>query len=249
MKRIPALVAGAMVSFAAVSCTSEQSSGEHQIDADYAAYASVEELTEDSTGIFSVKIGEVVSRECDDGGDSVGHGGEPTISEEDHEVDTEPSPSNSGPPPEGIEGGDSPYADCLPMVFHQATIKAIILPPPVTRGTTPVPLGKLIVGSVDTDAVDMEGASPLTPGSYMVVYAEKLAGADHPGIDSVNGDLWIPVGGEQGLFDVDGSTATARSSMVKSLYAGGPESGGPESRSGKFETDIEALKEVAQSRS
>ncbi|MEV7871408.1 hypothetical protein AB0P17_36130 [Streptomyces sp. NPDC088124] len=251
MKKIPALVVGAVTCFAAVACTSEQSSGKHQIDADYATYASVEELTEGSAGAFSVKIDKIVSRECDDGGDAEGHGGEPTnSSEEDTETDTEPSPNNPGTPPEGIEGGDSPYADCLPMRFYEATVEAVILQPeaPVTRGPDPVPLGKLIVGNVDTEAVDMEGASPLTIGSHMVVYAEKLAEADHPGIDSVKGDLWMPLGGEQGLFDVDGNTATARSSVVTSLYAGGSESD-PAKRDGKFTTDLEALKQVAQNRS
>ncbi|MER5768540.1 hypothetical protein [Streptomyces sp. NPDC001985] len=237
-------------SLSLTSC-SGGSTGEspHNIEADYATYDTIASLTQAAEGAFQVKVGQVVGRECDDGGDAKGHGGEPTDSPEEGPED-DPSPTagtgTPGTPPAGIEGGDSPYANCLPMVFHKATIESVILQPnPVARGTKPVPLGELIIGNVDTEAVQMEGASPIVPGSYMVVYADKLTNTEHPGINVVSGDLWMPVGGDQGLLDVAaGGAVKARAASIKSLT-----DSSPAQRSGRFTTSIDALKKVAEAKS
>ncbi|GGZ13721.1 hypothetical protein GCM10010387_02210 [Streptomyces inusitatus] len=248
MKKTAALAALMVAtSLSLTSCSGEsEKEALHKIEADYASYDTVAGLTQAAEGAFQVKIGPVVGRECDDGGDAKGHGGPPTDSPEEGPEDdpvTSPPPS----PPAGMEGGDSPHAACLPMVFHKATIETVILnPTPVTPlGTNPIPLGELIIGNVDTEAVQMDGASPIVPGTHMVVYADKLNSTEHPGINVVSGDLWVPVGGDQGLLDVaPGGAVSARSSSIKSLTETSPAS-----RSSRFTTDIDALKKVARAKS
>ncbi|MEV0490538.1 hypothetical protein [Streptomyces atratus] len=235
-----------LASLSMTACSSGNSEEKLNGEADYEVYSSVEDLTSASTAAYEVKVGDVVSRECDDGGDSSGHGGEPTPGPEDSDPeDASPTPSAASPTPSGIAGGESTYSDCLPMVFYKATIETIIYQGPAARGIEPVPLGELIIGNVDTEKVDLEGASPLVPGSYVVVYGNELSAADHPGITTINDDIWMPVGGEQGLFDVDPvtETATARSSNVRTLLTGDARSKSVSSE--KFKTDIRSLKQAA----
>lgn len=245
MKKTVALAALATtMSLCMTSCSMGSEGGKMYGEADYETHASVEDLTENSAGAFYVKVGGIVSRECDDGGDAEGHGEEPTVGPEDSEPEASVSPSDPGSPPEGIEGGQAEYDDCLPMVFHEAKIHAIIYQGPAARGIDPVLEESIIIGNVDTSKIELEGASPLVPGSYVVVYGDHLSPAEHPGIKSISEDIWVPVGGDQGILDVEGETVTARSPELRSLM-----NGEPASRSvtaDRFTTDLKSLEKVAE---
>ncbi|MEV6161390.1 hypothetical protein AB0L71_05605 [Streptomyces sp. NPDC052052] len=243
---LAALTATMSLCVAACSAGGSSEQGKMHGEADYELYSSVEDLTAASTAAYHVKVGDVVSRECDDGGDAAGDGGEPTPGTEDSDPeDASPTPSVS-PPPDGIEGGESENAGCLPMVFYKADIVTEIYQGASTRGADPVPLGEIIIGNVDTDKVDLEGASPLTPGSYVIIYGDSLSLDEHPGIQSVAEDIWTPVGGDQGIFDTDadGGTATARSSEVKALTDDATSQ--RSLSSGNLTTSVEELQEVAK---
>jgi hypothetical protein len=249
-KKLALTLLAAAAAFCATSC-SPGSTGEQgkamEGEADYEVYSTVEDLTVASEAAYHVKIGQEVSRECDDGGDAAGDGGEPTPGPEDSDPeDASPAPSVS-PPPSGIAGGEAKNADCLPMVFYQADIIAEIYQGPAARGGDPVSLGKIVVGNVDTSKIDLEGASPLTPGSYVVIYGDSLTPAEHPGVRTVAEDIWTPTGGEQGIFDTDasGATVTARSTSVKALTSDA--TARRATASDKFTTSLSALKEVADS--
>ncbi|MER6632071.1 hypothetical protein ABT301_28300 [Streptomyces sp. NPDC000987] len=248
-KRLALAALTVAMSLGMVGCSSGGGSEQGKLhgEADYEVYSSIEDLTTASTAAYKVKIGNEIGTECDDGGDAVGDGGEPTAGPEDSDPeDASPSPSVS-PPPAGIEGGESEYADCLPMVFYKATILYEIYVGPTTLGTDPVDETEIIIGNVDTSKVNLEGASPLIPGSYVVIYGKQLSAAEHPGIQSIAEDVWTPVGGDQGLFDTDAEsgTVTARSSEIQTLQNGASlQKAVP---SGKFTTDIGSLKEVAES--
>ncbi|MFI8007884.1 hypothetical protein [Streptomyces sp. NPDC086010] len=249
-KKLARTLLATVVALCATSCSSGdtgEQGGAMKGEADYETYATVEDLTIASEAAYQVKIGQEVSRECDDGGDAAGDGGEPTSGPEDSDPeDASPAPSVS-PPPSGIAGGQAENADCLPMIFYQADIITEIYQGVAARGEVPVPLGKIIVGTVDTSKIDLEGASPLKPGSYVVIYGDELTPAEHPGITTVAEDLWTPTGGDQGIFDTDasGATVTARSSSVKALTDETTEQRA--TSSDKFTTSVSALKEVASS--
>ncbi|WP_405455147.1 lamin tail domain-containing protein [Streptomyces sp. NBC_00101] len=247
-KKLAGTLLATVLVLCATSCSSGSTGEQGEAmkgEADYETYSTVEDLTVASEAAYQVKIGQEVSRECDDGGDAAGNGGEPTPGPEDSDPeDASPAPSVS-PPPSGIAGGQAENADCLPMVFYQADILTEIYQGVAARGGDPVPLGKIIVGNVDTSKIDLEGASPLKPGSYVVIYGEKLTPAEHPGIKTIAQDLWTPTGGDQGIFDTDanGTTVTARSSSVKALTDDA--SAQRATASEKFTTSLSALKEVA----
>ncbi|MGW3658754.1 hypothetical protein ACWD6R_25085 [Streptomyces sp. NPDC005151] len=248
-KKLALAVLAATVALCVTSCSAGSSSeqGKLQGEADYEVYSSVEDLTTASQAAYHVKIGQEVGRECDDGGDAVGDGGEPTPGSEDSDPeDASPSPSVS-PAPSGIAGGEAEYADCLPMVFYKADIVTEIYQGAVTYGEDPVSLGEIIVGNVDTSKVDLEGSSPLTPGSYVVIYGDSLTPAEHPGIQSIAEDIWTPTGGDQGIFDTDagGTTVTARSSQITTLT--NVATAQRATTSGTFTTSLDSLKEVAES--
>ncbi|MEU6658696.1 hypothetical protein [Streptomyces sp. NPDC046821] len=248
-KKLALAALSATMVLCAAACSSggnSEQEGKLQGAADYEVYSSIEDLTTASSAAYQVKIGNEVGRECDDGGDAKGHGGEPTPGPEDTDPeDASPTPRVS-PPPQGNEGGEAPNADCLPMVFYRATILYEIYVPPMNQGTDPVDRQEIIIGNVDTTKVDLESTSPLTPGSYVVMYGTDLSVAEHPGITSITQDIWTPVGGDQGILDTNasGTIVTARSSELKTLKHG--ESPHKSASSGRFTTSLDALKEVAQ---
>ncbi|MFE9247830.1 hypothetical protein [Streptomyces sp. NPDC007088] len=187
-------------------------------EGDRPVYASVEELARASAGAFAVRIGRVVGRECDDGGEA-----------------------REAEGPRGDAG-----ADCVPMVFREATVEAVVLKPsgPAGGGRAVAVPARVVLGGVEKEAGGGRGpVAALASGAHMVVYARRLSPADHPGIDSVTGDLWIPTGGEQGLFDIEGKTVRARSALVTRLTARSPASDG-----GRLRATVGELRRAARAR-
>lgn len=247
---LTALAIAATLSLSACSSSSgSQQEGKLEGEADYQSYSSIEDLTTASEAAYKVKIGNEVGRECDDGGDATGDGGEPTPGPEDSGPEDASPPPSVSPTPSGIAGGQAENSDCLPMVFYKATIlyQIYVAPSPVTRGIDPVDEGEIIIGNVDTSKINLEGASALTPGSYVVIYADSLTPAEHPGIKSIAEDIWTPTGGEQGILDTEatGTTVTARSSELKTLT--NDATAQRSTASGKFTASLDALKDVAAS--
>lgn len=259
MKKILTAVTVAMsVVLLTTSCSAGGTSEKFHADADYPLYASIEELAAESDGGFLVKVGDIVSRQCDGGGGSADGGGEPTYSVEDTEGDPSPDTSST-PSPEptdvdGIEDDEGTTADtCIPMVLQKATVQGVIYEPATaepatTRGGAPVPLAEVLVANVDTEAASMDGASALIPGTYAVLYLDDLAFDEHPGLETAE-DLWVPVGGDQGILDVEGETVTARAETIKSLTTDGTASRSISSGgSDRFTTTISELKALGASK-
>lgn len=71
-----------------------------------------------------------------------------------------------------------------------------------------------------------EDVSALVPGTEVLLIAKWKTSAEHaPGIDSVEAFL-APVGGEDGVFEIDGDTAQARGATVRALTPAGAKSKG-----------------------
>ncbi|MER5971326.1 hypothetical protein ABT112_16570 [Streptomyces sp. NPDC002055] len=212
------------------------------IEADYPAYMSVESLTTTSDIAVRGHVVATMHKEVDEGGDI-----EPTIdppegdeSDETPAPDPSPSHTESKPAPPGVSG-KGPDDDGLPMVFLRYEVDDVI-----TEGSGPeVSVGdQLVVGNIDTSAVEMDGASELVEGKSTVLYLERITDAESPGITGVSKDFYVPLSGDNGIFDVSGSRATARSEVVASLSGA---KGFPAKKSGThFTADVDQLKQVAQ---
>ncbi len=148
-----------------------------QIEADYAVHQSVSSLTYSSDVVVVGRVGSVVAREVDGGGDSENR---PGVG--------------------------------LPMVFHHVE---------VTRTMSGSPGRSVIVAWPDSRRVSMEGATPVSAGEELVLFLERLSPAQAPGITSVR-DFYVPVSGDNGVFDVQSSdTVYPRSDEVLGLTSGG----------------------------
>lgn len=221
--------------------SSSQGAGQDHVEADYARYASAEEVTTVSDIAITGAVLSVQTKECDEGG-------EPTIDPTAADsVDTNPDPSASAVPdptatPSGIAGDPPGDAQCMPMVFLKVRVSGMM-----KRGFGVSEGDEIVVGNIDTDAVSMEGTTPISVGKQYALYLTQLAAGDHPGITSVP-TFWIPVGGNQGVFVLGKGTVQPASSNIVALTAAEAEkmresSGG--TRPGKFTTTVTGLKKAA----
>lgn len=83
-------------------------------------------------------------------------------------------------------------------------------------------------------------ASDLVEGAEVLIFAETLTAADAPGIQTVERFL-APVGGENGVFDVQRGIATARSAMLTGLTTNA------DKRDGRFRAEVELVTTTAES--
>ncbi|MFF7312845.1 hypothetical protein [Streptomyces sp. NPDC008137] len=246
--RVPAVTVGlALACLTACSGpgSSSQSAGQDHVEADYAQYASAEEVTTASDIAITGAVLSVQTKECDEGGEPTT---EPTIDPTAADsVDTNPDPSASSVPdptatPSGIAGDPPGDAQCMPMVFLKVRVSGMM-----KRGFGVSEGDEIVVGNIDTDAVSMEGTTPISVGKQYALYLTQLAAGDHPGITSVP-TFWIPVGGNQGVFVLGKGTVQPAASSIVALTATEAEkvrknSGG--SRPGKFTTTVADLKKAA----
>ncbi len=95
-----------------------------------------------------------------------------------------------------------------PMVFFRYSVKRVI------KGS--VAADHLILGWIDTDKVSMEGVSRIQRGEPTLLFLRRLSDVQSPGITSVD-QFYIPVSGDNGVFDVVGSAVRARSRLVEGM--------------------------------
>lgn len=215
-----------------------------QIAADYPEYTSVAGLTATSDTAVRGHVVAEIRREVDDGGDV-----EPTIDPpEGDESEEPPAPepslsAESTSAPSGVSGDGPQNEDGLPMVFLQYYIDDVIKK---GSGSTLSAGDKIIVGNIDTSAVDMEGTSKLAENQSTILYLERITDADSPGITSITQDFFVPLSGDNGIFDVSGSQATARAKTVVSLSAETVHHPSSALKDGNFTASIEQLEKVAQ---
>ena len=81
---------------------------------------------------------------------------------------------------------------------------------------------KVVVAWPEEDGDVPESATPVESEQSLVLFLERRTADEAPGVTSVD-DFYVPVGGDQGVFDVRGAEAAARSPEVRGLT--GPEDG------------------------
>ncbi|MER5468883.1 hypothetical protein ABZX90_07315 [Streptomyces sp. NPDC002935] len=247
--RVPAVVGLALACLTACSgpvSTASGGDGRPQVEADYSTYASAEEVTTVADIAITAAVLSIETRECDDGGESAS---EPAVDPtESDAVDTNPDPSASSSPaptstPSGVAGNGPGSAQCMPMVFLRVRVSGMM-----KRGFGVSDGDEIIVGNIDTDAVSMEGTTPIAVGKQYALYLTQLTASDHPGITSVP-TFWIPVGGNQGIFTLGKGTVQPASANIVGLTAADAEtalrSPGTTTGGHKFTTTVSGLKKAA----
>lgn len=115
-----------------------------------------------------------------------------------------------------LDGGGDPEdggeASGLVMEFFGVTVDQTLV------GASPDPL---VVAWPEMDDVSVEGATPVEPGQQLVLFLRHRDSESAPGIESFD-SFYVPVSGDNGVFDVVDGTATARSAEVHSLRSAAP---------------------------
>ncbi len=147
--------------------------GPRHVEADYAVHDTVARLSATSDAVVVGRIGDVVSREIDGGGDD----------------ETQPGAG-------------------LPMAFYRVD---------VTRSLAGGAPRSVVVAWPDPDQVRMEGATPVRKSQQLLLFLEHVGPGEAPGVTSV-GEFYVPVSGDNGVFDVSSRGAVAaRSDAVRGL--------------------------------
>ncbi|MEV5435877.1 hypothetical protein AB0K80_07550 [Streptomyces sp. NPDC052682] len=221
--------------------------GRPHVEADYAQYASAEEVTTAADIAITGAVLSVQTKECDEGGESTTEPPvDPTAPDS---IDPSPDPSATSSPdptstPSGIAGDGSGDTTCMPMVFLKVRVSGMM-----KRGFGVSEGDEITVGNIDTDAVSMEGTTPLVVGKQYALYLTQLAAGDHPGITSVP-QFWIPVGGNQGIFLVTKGSVQPASTTIVGLTAADAEkvnggSDAPAPKRTRFTTTVAGLQKAA----
>lgn len=95
-----------------------------------------------------------------------------------------------------------------PMVFYDFRVAEVL------KGQSPL---EMVVGYVDLDKISMDEVSAVTAGQELMFFLRCLPDEQSPEIDVV-GDFCIPLSADNGVFDVEGDTATARSELLVAVY-------------------------------
>lgn len=213
--RFPVTVVAALGCLTACAGPGSSAGGDRlHVEADYAQYASAEEVTTVADIAVTGPVLSIETRECDEGGETATEPAiDPTAADS---TDPSPDPSATASPdptatPSGIAGDGPSGADCMPMVFLKIRVASMM-----KRGFGVSEGDEIVVGNIDTDKVSMEGTTPLTVGKQYALYLTQLAAGDHPGITSVP-SFWIPVGGNQGIFVLGKGTVQPASANIVAL--------------------------------
>lgn len=109
-------------------------------------------------------------------------------------------------------GADQPESSGrgIPMVFYQFAVQEVIKGDVADRDIS--------VGWIDLSLVTTPDVSAIEKSPAVLLFLEHLTSVDAPGISTVT-DFFVPLGADNGVFDVSGDVATARSRIVQSLGA------------------------------
>ncbi len=134
---------------------------------------------------------------------------------------------NSGEP----EIDDEGRAAGIPMAFYEFSVERVV------RGQVPA---TIVVSWLDLgQASNTEELSALSKGQHVVLWLDHLTADDMPGIESF-ADVWVPLSGDNGVMDIAGDQATARSSVLTGLDSGSRVSDEP------LTVDLDSLEATAR---
>lgn len=102
----------------------------------------------------------------------------------------------------------------------------------VVSGSAP---DSIVVAWPDLDQSSVDGASPVEPGQRFLLFLRHRDPETAPGVESFD-SFFVPVSGDNGVFDVEDGVATARSEGVRSLAADGDPVA-----AGRFEVPLDQL--------
>jgi hypothetical protein len=109
-----------------------------------------------------------------------------------------------------LDNGGNPESDSAgggtPMTLLRFSVERTI------RGQAPATITLAWPDSAGTEDL----VSELRTGERVVLWLDHLTAEQAPGLDLVN-DVWVPLGGDDGVMDVKGQAVRARSSNLVSL--------------------------------
>lgn len=117
-----------------------------------------------------------------------------------------------------IDGGGNDESEVagVPVAFYTVSVERVL------KGKTPQS-SDIYVGWPDTSVAQFGSppTSELSPGDRVVMFTEHLTTADAPGIDTVS-DFYVPLGYDNGTFNISDDRVTPRIALVSRLVPGGP---------------------------
>lgn len=159
--------------------SSRASTAKVAIDLAHPTFESVSELASASDVVVIGRLGAVVARLVDNGGE----------------------------PQQGTPGG-------LPMVFNTFSVDKVL------RGQ--VPDDVITIARVDLDMVRYDDASDIRSGSLIMLFLKLRPAAEHRYLAQVPGTFYVvTTSSDNGVIDIVGSTAQARSLQLRSVTPGG----------------------------
>lgn len=82
----------------------------------------------------------------------------------------------------------------------------------------PVSSKQITIGWLDSDVVTDDELSRLAPGQKVVVFLDRVQRTEAPGLPQDLPELWIPMAGDNGVFDLAAnSQVTPRSTVIRAL--------------------------------
>lgn len=112
------------------------------------------------------------------------------------------------------DGGAGEAESGVPMTFWDGTV--------VDDFGAVDGLEDIVVGWPDLEKLSVDGRSQLEEGDVVVLFATELTPKDAPGIHTQS-RFYVPRGGDNGVLDVVGDVATARSPALRSVRAQDPD--------------------------
>jgi hypothetical protein len=171
------------VSIWLIAVAGQDNGGEqYMLFGDYEVYPSVEALVASADLVVEGKVGPVVMREIDRGGDP--------------EVDPETG--------EKIPG--------VPMAFSEVTITNVLWASPRVEALT---AETILVATVDSELIVTNQESPLNEGEQVMLFLRRRDPSTAPGLTPDS--FYVPLSGDNGVFDVRDSVATPRLEAVVNL--------------------------------
>ena len=156
--------------------------GQYMLFGDYEVYPSVESLAAAADLVIEGRVGPVVLREVDRGGNP--------------ETDPKTGEKSSG----------------VPMAFSEVTVTNIVWASPRIE---PLVGKTILVATVDTDLIVADQESPLSEGEQVVLFLRHRDPSTAPGLTPDN--FYVPLSGDNGVFDLKDSVATPRLPAVENL--------------------------------
>lgn len=110
-------------------------------------------------------------------------------------------------------GDDSDGNAGVPMAFWHATVVRVL-----AEESGEEPGDNVVVAWPDLDKDSMQDRSRLESEQIVVLFAKRLTPIDAPGIETQD-VFYVPLGGDNGVLDVDEEHATSRSEVLSRILA------------------------------